>query len=48
LGVQAERAKMAVIVKPRAPTASAAVNDRSYQPELSGIRQFADAFGIWI
>lgn len=36
---------MAVVVKPKAPTASAAVKDGTYLADLSGIRQFANAYG---
>lgn len=39
---------MAVIVKPKAPTASAQVKDGTYPAELSGIRQFANAYGTRI
>lgn len=36
---------MAIVLKPKAPTASVVVKDGTYQAELTGIRQFANAYG---
>jgi uncharacterized Ntn-hydrolase superfamily protein len=36
---------MAIVLKPKASVASVVVKDGTYQAELTGIRQFANAYG---